>query len=92
MSVALFFLSAVASIAPAVYSELFPTTVRTLGTALPYAIAVAVFGGTAPYLQTFFSSLGAGWLFSVYAIVLLVISAGVVVSLKESKGMDLHDH
>jgi MHS family alpha-ketoglutarate permease-like MFS transporter len=53
---------------------------------------VAVFGGTAPYLQTFFSSLGAGWLFSVYAIVLLVISAGVVVSLKESKGMDLHDH
>lgn len=91
MTVVLFFLSAAAAITPAVYSELFPTTIRTLGTALPYAIAVAVFGGTAPYLQTWFSSaLDASWLFSLYSIVLLVISAAVVLSLKETKGLDLH--
>ncbi len=31
-------------------AELFPTHVRALGVAFPYAIAVSVFGGTAEYL------------------------------------------
>lgn len=89
MTVVLFFLSAVAAISPAVYSELFPTGVRTLGTALPYAFSVALFGGTAPYLQTWFASIGADWLFPTYAIVLLLISAAVVLSLLETRGIDL---
>ena len=41
------FLAACASIVPAVYAELFPTRIRTVGTAIPYALCVAIFGGTA---------------------------------------------
>jgi MHS family alpha-ketoglutarate permease-like MFS transporter len=33
-----------------VKAELFPTEIRALGVALPYAVAVALFGGTAEYI------------------------------------------
>ncbi|MGW0086237.1 MFS transporter [Streptomyces sp. NPDC003393] len=42
----------------AIYAELFPTSVRTTGTGLPYATAVALFGGTAPYFTTWMASIG----------------------------------
>lgn len=48
MSVMLFFIAASAAIVPAVYAELFPTRIRTVGVGVPYSICVAVFGGTAP--------------------------------------------
>jgi MHS family alpha-ketoglutarate permease-like MFS transporter len=38
------------SSSPAVFAEMFPTHIRTVGVAVPYT--VAVFGGTAPYLQS----------------------------------------
>jgi MFS transporter, MHS family, alpha-ketoglutarate permease len=41
-----------------VKAELFPTHVRALGVGLPYAIAVAVFGGTAEYVALWFKSVG----------------------------------
>jgi MHS family alpha-ketoglutarate permease-like MFS transporter len=40
----------------AVMAEQFPTEVRTVGIALPYALAVAVFGGTAPYVTTWLAT------------------------------------
>src|SRR6185312_2727601 len=40
MSVMLVFIAASASIVPAVYAELFPTAIRTIGVAIPYAICV----------------------------------------------------
>ncbi|HLU56731.1 MAG TPA: MFS transporter [Pseudonocardia sp.] len=42
----------------AIYAELFPTSVRTTGTGLPYAATVALFGGTAPYLTTWLAGTG----------------------------------
>ncbi|MFD4195635.1 MFS transporter [Amycolatopsis thermoflava] len=42
----------------AIYAELFPTSVRTTGTGIPYATTVAVFGGTAPYFTTWLASIG----------------------------------
>jgi MHS family alpha-ketoglutarate permease-like MFS transporter len=42
----------------AIYAELFPAAVRTTGTGLPYAVAVAVFGGTAPYFTTWLTGNG----------------------------------
>lgn len=36
----------------AIMAEQFPTEVRTVGIALPYALATALFGGTAPYIVT----------------------------------------
>lgn len=51
MTIALALFAVAASILPAVLSELFPTTVRASGIAIPYALSAVVFGGTAPYLQ-----------------------------------------
>jgi MHS family alpha-ketoglutarate permease-like MFS transporter len=41
-----------------VKAELFPTEIRALGVALPYAVTVSVFGGTAEYLALWAKSIG----------------------------------
>jgi MHS family alpha-ketoglutarate permease-like MFS transporter len=50
---ALFVVSAYTSISAVVKAELFPTQVRALGVGLPYALTVAIFGGTAEYVALF---------------------------------------
>ena len=50
---ALFVVSAYTSISAIVKAELFPTQVRALGVGLPYALTVAIFGGTAEYIALF---------------------------------------
>lgn len=84
----LVFLAGTMAILPAVFAELFPTHIRTVGTAVPYSIAVALFGGTAPYLQTWFGAqLELPWLFSLYSVILLLISAATAIFLlPETKG------
>lgn len=47
---ALLAVSCYTSINAVVKAELFPTEVRALGVALPYALAVSIFGGTAEYV------------------------------------------
>ncbi|GLB69153.1 MFS transporter [Arthrobacter mangrovi] len=76
---------------PAMISEQVPTKYRMLimGTAMP--LAVALFGGTAPYLNTWFTSAGNGWLFNLYMIAVCLGSAAVVWRWKEIKGIDLRD-
>jgi MHS family alpha-ketoglutarate permease-like MFS transporter len=90
MSVMLVFIAASAAIVPAVYAELFPTSIRTVGVGVPYSICVALFGGTAPYLQQWLgTTLRMPDLFNVYAVVLLAVSAAFVFTLPETKGKDL---
>jgi MFS transporter, MHS family, proline/betaine transporter len=48
--------AALAGPAAAMLSELFPTTYRSTGAAASYSLAVAVLGGTAPIVITWFSS------------------------------------
>ncbi|MBX7119828.1 MAG: MFS transporter [Gemmatimonadaceae bacterium] len=50
LTVALLGVSCYTSINAVVKAELFPTEVRALGVALPYALAVSLFGGTAEYV------------------------------------------
>jgi len=90
MSVMLFFIAASAAIMPAVYAELFPTSIRTVGVGVPYSICVAVFGGTAPYLQTWLGSIHLASLFSVYAVVMLLVGAVFVFTIPETRGKDLN--
>ena len=47
-----------ASIAPAIMSELFPTELRATGIGAWYNLTVAVFGGTAPLVITALSEAG----------------------------------
>jgi MHS family alpha-ketoglutarate permease-like MFS transporter len=91
MSIALVFLGAFSSIGPAVFAEIFPTRIRAIGLAVPYSIAVALFGGTAPFLQTYFASRGMTSTFVLYGVVLGLLSGLVVLTLPETKGIDLRD-
>jgi len=90
MSVMLIFIAASAAIVPAVYAELFPTSIRTVGVGVPYSICVAVFGGTAPYLQQWLgTTIQMPQLFNVYAVVLLAVSVAFIFTIPETKGKDL---
>ena len=73
------------SISAVVKAELFPTAVRAVGVAVPYALANAVFGGTAEYVALWFKSIGAESGFYTYASVLAAISFVVALSMKETR-------
>ena len=63
-----------------VKAELFPAQVRATGVALPYAIAVSVFGGSAEYLALWFKSVGSESAF--YWYVTGVIACTLIVTLR----------
>lgn len=89
MTVAMVFIAGGAAIIPAVFSELFPTHIRTIGVGIPYSVAVAAFGGTAPYLQTWIGGRYGDNAFTLYVVVLLLVSAGVLCTIPETRGKDL---
>lgn len=76
------------AITPALMSELFPPEVRTSGIGFPYALAVAAFGGTAPYIQTWAASSTFNF-FPLYAIGVLLFTIVVITTLPETRGKDL---
>jgi MFS transporter, MHS family, alpha-ketoglutarate permease len=78
-------LAAGVSILPAVYAELFPTGIRSSGMAIPYSITVALFGGTAPYLQGWASEHFSRSVFDGYVVVVLLITAVTVLTLPETR-------
>ena len=88
-SIALGLLASSLSVGIAVYAELFPTGIRAAGLGVPYSIAVAVFGGTAPYLQTFFGHAGHPGLFNGYSIVAMLVSLVTVALMPETRAADL---
>ncbi len=89
MTIALIFIALSVSILPALFAELFPTRVRATGTGVPYAIAVALCGGTAPYLTTWLSSHHAQGYFTGYAVALLLLGVVVVLTTPETRGKPL---
>lgn len=89
MMIALIFLGCFTAVAPAVYAEMFPTSIRAAGLGVPYSIAVAVFGGTAGFVQTFFADKGMPNAFNWYAIAMGIVSILTVLTLEETKGKDL---
>lgn len=82
---AMMFQSCYTSISAVVKAELFPTAVRAVGVAVPYALANAVFGGTAEYVALWFKSIGAESGFYTYASVLAAISFVVALGMKETR-------
>jgi MHS family proline/betaine transporter-like MFS transporter len=70
---------------PAALVEMFPTNVRYSALGISYNIAVAVFGGTAPFIATFLvSRTGSNISPGLYLIVAAVISLVVVARIKET--------
>ncbi|GHE73616.1 MFS transporter [Streptomyces spiralis] len=77
------------SINACVKAELFPTGVRALGVALPYALANALFGGTAEYVALWFKNAGAESGFFWYVAGCAAVSLVVYVTMRETKDLDL---
>lgn len=88
-SVALLIVAMSGALLSAVLSEAFPTKVRTQGIGFAYSVSVAVFGGTAPYLNGLFNSLDLSWLSSGWVILLSLGTVTAMVLLPETKGKDL---
>ncbi|MCI9887369.1 MFS transporter [Micrococcales bacterium 31B] len=74
----------------AMYAEMFPAKIRSIGFGIPYAIAVAAFGGTAPYLQKALAGAGHSDFFNYYMMLLGVVSIVAVLKQKETAGRDLN--
>ncbi|MET9627765.1 MFS transporter [Lentzea sp. NPDC006480] len=75
----------ITSIAPALMSELFPTELRGLGIGAWYNLTVALFGGTAPLV---IQAVG-GTVFFWYVAIAAAISFLVILTLPETKGVEL---
>lgn len=72
-----------------VMAEQFPAAVRTTGIGLPYALAVAVFGGTAPYVTTWMNASHLGYLVWLYVAIAGLIGVAVYVTMPETKNKEL---
>ncbi len=77
---ALIIVTGYTSINAVVKAELFPSHIRALGVALPYALANTIFGGTAEYVALKFKD--AGWEQGFYWYVTAMIGISLVVYLR----------
>ncbi len=86
---ALTFVTGYSSVNAVVKAELFPTGVRTLGVALPYNIAQAVFGGTAAYIALAFRDAGYENGFFLYVSGCALVSLVTYALMPETRNRDL---
>ncbi|WP_191971492.1 MFS transporter [Streptomyces luteolifulvus] len=86
---ALVIITGYTSINAAVKAELFPTRVRALGVAVPYAIANALFGGTAEYVALWFKNSGHETMFFWYVSGCAMISLVTYVLMPDTRNAAL---
>jgi len=86
---ALFILAGYTAMSAVVKSEIFPTRVRTLGVALPYALANALFGGTAELIAEAFTKAGLQSGFYIYVSVVLAIGCAVALAIRDTRKTSL---
>ena len=72
-----------------IMAEQFPAEVRATGIGLPYALAVAIFGGTAPYITTWMTTSGLGGFVWLYCTIAAAIGVAVYLTMPETKGKEL---
>lgn len=77
------------SINAVVKAELFPTQIRALGVALPYALANALFGGTAEYVALWFKDSGIESGYYWYVSSLAAVSLVVYLTMRETRDNEL---
>ena len=85
----LFIVSGYTSINAIVKAELFPAEVRALGVGLPYALTVAIFGGTAEYIALYLKDIGYESYFYWYISGCIFLSLLVYVGMKDTKETSL---
>jgi MHS family alpha-ketoglutarate permease-like MFS transporter len=72
------------SISGLVKAELYPAEIRTLGVALPYAVANSVFGGTAEYVALWFKQQGHEAWFYLYVAAMAGVSLVVALMMHDT--------
>lgn len=72
-----------------IMAEQFPPEVRATGIGLPYALAVAIFGGTAPYVITWMNDAGIGDKVWIYCAAAAAVGLAVYLTMPETKGKKL---
>jgi MHS family alpha-ketoglutarate permease-like MFS transporter len=72
------------SINAIVKAELFPTNVRAMGVGLPYALTVAIFGGTAEYIALWLKQAGHESVFFYYVAGCILVSLIVYATMRET--------
>ena len=80
---ALLIVSGYSSVNAIIKAELFPVHIRALGVGFPYALTVALFGGTAEYLALWMKSFGHSEWFAYYVSVCAALSLIVALTMKE---------
>ncbi|SEL71364.1 MFS transporter, MHS family, alpha-ketoglutarate permease [Bosea lupini] len=89
MICALLILACLFGVNTAVWAEVFPTEVRATGVSGPLSLATAIFGGTAPYVNTYLSQAGEQRLFLVYLMVVSGITLITGLLIPETRTLDL---
>ncbi len=82
---ALAIISSYTSISAVVKAELFPAHVRTLGVALPYALANSIFGGTAEYVALWLKQGGHESWFYIYVSGCIALSLLVFLTMPDTR-------
>jgi MHS family alpha-ketoglutarate permease-like MFS transporter len=88
---ALLIISGYSSVNAIVKAELFPVHIRALGVGLPYALTVALFGGTAEYLALWLKSAGHPEWFAYYVSGCAALALVVSLRMKETKAVSRLD-
>ncbi|MQX09662.1 MFS transporter [Sinorhizobium fredii] len=89
MTIPMVIMTGFAGAAAVMMVEQFPAKVRVTGVALPYALSVTLFGGTAPYIITAMNGWGYGGYTWIYLAVICLIAAIAYSRLPETKGQPL---
>ena len=89
IAAALTLLTGYTSVNAVIKAELFPTEVRALGVALPYALANAVFGGTAKSAALLFKKAGLESGFYIYVAVVCAIGFVVAARMRDTQATSL---
>lgn len=89
---ALVIVSGYTAINAVVKAELFPAHIRALGVALPYAIANALFGGTAEYVALWFKGAGMEAVYFWYVTGMIGVSLLVYVFMRDTRRNSLISH
>lgn len=90
---ALVIVSGYTAINAVVKAELFPTSVRAMGVGFPYAVTVALFGGTAEYVALYLKEIGYEHAFYWYVTGCIAISLAVYARMRDTRdasAMDRH--
>jgi MHS family alpha-ketoglutarate permease-like MFS transporter len=90
---ALVIVSGYTAINAVVKAELFPTSIRAMGVGFPYAITVALFGGTAQWVALYLKDIGHETAFYWYVTGCILVSLLVYALMRDTKRQSaMHQH